>query len=172
MIRTSNMKLLAVFLVIFSLIGAACSDDKSIGEDIEAKKDGDGNAAIRDPKREKAEKEKAAATTAPPTTAAPVATTAKPATTTTVFTTHIKIQDDEQGEPFSPKDIIVRNGRTVVWTNVGVKNHAVKAEDGAFASQVLKPGQTYTWVANRPGKHLYGDPERPYAGQTASLTVQ
>jgi plastocyanin len=44
---------------------------------------------------------------------------------------------------FSPGSLTVSVGDTVTWHNADTLNHQVVANDGSFASSVLKPGQTY-----------------------------
>lgn len=164
-----NLRLLAVLFAAVTFLGAACGGEEELGSGVEINKEGgDGNAALRD-ERKKDEAEQPAATTAPPTTAAPTTTTRPPATTTTRPTSEIRIQDDQQGKPFDPPALVVRAGRLVRWTNSGSQARSVVADNGAFRSPMLAPGQSFEWIA-RPGQYNYHDGTRPYA--VAQISVQ
>jgi plastocyanin len=45
---------------------------------------------------------------------------------------------------FSPGSVTITVGDTVTWHNADTRDHQVVANDGSFASPVLKPGQTYS----------------------------
>ena len=168
-----NMKIVRIVAVamLLALVAAGCSDEKSKGGGVKIKDGEGGDAALRDDKRTTTTAAAATATT-PPTTAPKPTTTAKPApTTTAVPVSEVKIQDDEQGKPFEPRELTVRAGRVIVWTNVGNKPHSVIEEKGAFRSPVLQPGQQFKWTS-RAGNFTYSDGERPYAGQAGILRVQ
>ncbi len=156
------IRTLAVLLLL-SLVAGACGDDAEVGGGVDINKKGGNKAGIRD--GERTTSTEATATTTPPTTVAAKATTttAKAATVTTAKpVSEIKIQDDQQGNQFEPRQLVVRAGRTVRWVNVGNADRSVQADNGAFRSPVLKPGQTYEWVA-KAGKYNYTDGTRPYA---------
>ena len=56
---------------------------------------------------------------------------------------------------FSPADVVVRPGDTIVWTNKDIVAHTVTAKAGAFDSKVIPPGGTFKYVAKRKGEFLY-----------------
>lgn len=62
---------------------------------------------------------------------------------------------------FTPKTITVTAGDTVTWRNDGTKNHQVVANSGAFASPVLRPGQSYSFKFGGEGRHNYRDALNP-----------
>jgi plastocyanin len=62
---------------------------------------------------------------------------------------------------FTPKTITVTAGDTVTWRNDGTKNHQVVANSGAFASPVLRPGQSYSFRFGGEGRHNYRDALTP-----------
>jgi plastocyanin len=62
---------------------------------------------------------------------------------------------------FSPKSITVNQGDTVRWTNSDKVDHQIVANKGAFASGILKPGQSYSYTANTPGGFAYHDALHP-----------
>lgn len=61
------------------------------------------------------------------------------------------------GEGFTPAAITVSVGDSVTWHNADNANHQVVANDGSFASSVLKPGDTFTQTFNASGKTNYHD---------------
>lgn len=62
---------------------------------------------------------------------------------------------------FTPKTITVTAGDTVTWRNDGTKNHQVVANSGAFASPVLRPGQSFSFKFGGEGRHNYRDALNP-----------
>src|SRR5262249_26055503 len=61
------------------------------------------------------------------------------------------------GEGFTPSAVTVSVGDSVTWHNADNANHQVVANDGSFASPVLKPGDTFTQTFNASGKTAYHD---------------
>lgn len=155
-------------VVLLALVAGACGSDSETGGGVKVKRDGKkGDAALRD---DRTTTTAAAAATTTPTTAAKATTTTRPPTTTTAKpVSEIKIQDDQQGNQFEPRSLTVRAGRTVRWVNVGNSARSVEADNGAFRSPLLQPGQSYEWVA-KPGSYNYHDGTRPYA--VGVLSVQ
>jgi plastocyanin len=72
-------------------------------------------------------------------------------------TTAVKITDTA----FSPKNVTVAFGDTVKWTNDGKENHQLVADNGTFASAVLKPGATYSFTFKAAGTFNYHDALHP-----------
>lgn len=62
---------------------------------------------------------------------------------------------------FKPKNTSITAGDTVTWTNDGKANHQVVANTGAFASPVLKPGQSYSFKFTGAGTINYRDALNP-----------
>jgi plastocyanin len=62
---------------------------------------------------------------------------------------------------FTPKTVTVTAGDTVTWRNDGKQNHQVVASSGAFASPVLRPGQSYSFRFTGEGRHAYRDALKP-----------
>lgn len=62
---------------------------------------------------------------------------------------------------FTPKTITVTAGDTVTWRNDGTRNHQIVANSGAFASPVLRPGQSYSFKFGGEGRHNYRDALNP-----------
>lgn len=55
---------------------------------------------------------------------------------------------------FSPRDLTVGLGDTVVWHNVDIVRHDAVG-GSAFDSDELKPGEKYTWVPADTGRYRY-----------------
>ena len=58
---------------------------------------------------------------------------------------------------FVPKTVTVNSGDSVTWHNSDSRDHQVVANNGAFASPVLRAGQSYTFTFDRGGTHNYHD---------------
>lgn len=100
--------------------------------------------------------------TAPPTTAARVTATTRPVALT------ISIIKDAPF--FEPQDSSAYVGTNVVWVNRDAVPHSVVAQNGAFHSPNIPPGQSFTWVVAGSGTMTYTDAAtRPFA--TGTLTV-
>jgi plastocyanin len=56
---------------------------------------------------------------------------------------------------FQPASIEVPAGSTVTWTNAGAAPHTVTADDGAFDSGQLKPGESFSQTFTTPGTYTY-----------------
>jgi plastocyanin len=62
---------------------------------------------------------------------------------------------------FSPASVTIATGDAVKWTNRDTKNHQVVANNGSFASAVIKPGKSYTHTFNTAGTFRYHDALHP-----------
>lgn len=62
---------------------------------------------------------------------------------------------------FAPKNVTINQGDTVKWTNADKANHQIVANKGAFASGILRPGQTYSFTFNTSGGFAYHDALHP-----------
>ncbi len=56
---------------------------------------------------------------------------------------------------FQPKTITINAGDTVLWTNNGLVEHTVTADDSSFDSGLLSPGQTFSHTFDTPGTVPY-----------------
>lgn len=52
---------------------------------------------------------------------------------------------------FTPREITVKPGTTVVWTNDDQTPHTISAKDGSFASTGMDTGDTYQHTFTREG---------------------
>lgn len=71
---------------------------------------------------------------------------------------------------FTPKNLSVNQGDIVKWTNADNVNHQLVANNGAFASSILKPGNTYSFTFNAAGTFHYHDALKPTF--TGTVTVK
>jgi plastocyanin len=71
---------------------------------------------------------------------------------------------------FTPKTVTIDQGDTVKWTNDDKINHQLVANNGAFASAIIRPGQTYSFTFNTAGKVNYHDALHPTL--TGTITVK
>src|ERR671923_1923912 len=62
---------------------------------------------------------------------------------------------------FSPSSVRIDFGDTVKWTNADSTNHQVVADNGSFASPILKPSQTYSFTFKTAGRFPYHDAIKP-----------
>ena len=62
---------------------------------------------------------------------------------------------------FSPSSVRIDFGDTVKWTNTDSTNHQVVADNGSFASPILKPSQSYSFTFKAAGRFPYHDAIHP-----------
>jgi plastocyanin len=62
---------------------------------------------------------------------------------------------------FSPSSVRINFGDTVRWTNADTANHQIVADNGSFASPILKPKQTYSFAFKTAGRFPYHDAIKP-----------
>jgi plastocyanin len=70
---------------------------------------------------------------------------------------------------FSPANMTVAPGTTVTWVNNGQAPHTATANNGAFDSGTLQPGQSYSFTFKQPGTYAYHCAIHP--DMTATVTV-
>ena len=56
---------------------------------------------------------------------------------------------------FTPREITVKPGATVVWTNRDATPHTIKTKDGDFASTGMDTGDTYQHTFAKAGDYTY-----------------
>jgi len=56
---------------------------------------------------------------------------------------------------FSPKELKVKKGDTVLWTNADERDHTVTADDGSFKSGNIADGKSFKQKFDKPGKYKY-----------------
>lgn len=93
--------------------------------------------------------------------AAPVAPAALPPAPTLVPAPppgQVNIDTNAAGNPpglFNPPVLQAKVGNTITFINNDTVAHTATAENGAFNTDVLNPGQSKTWKAVKPGRYLY-----------------
>jgi plastocyanin len=71
---------------------------------------------------------------------------------------------------FTPQTVTINQGDTIKWTNADKVNHQLVANNGAFASAIIRPGLTYSFTFNTPGKINYHDALHP--ALTGTITIK
>ena len=61
------------------------------------------------------------------------------------------------GATYLPVRLTVRPGQKVTWINQDSAGHTATADSGAFNSDVLGPGQKYSWTPKKSGTYSYSD---------------
>jgi plastocyanin len=56
---------------------------------------------------------------------------------------------------FAPKELKVKAGSTVDWTNKDDTPHTVTSDDGAFSSPLMDTDQSFHYMFQKPGKFPY-----------------
>ena len=56
---------------------------------------------------------------------------------------------------YNPRELKVKKGDTVVWTNSDERDHTVTADDGSFKSLNLGDGDHFTQKFDKAGKYKY-----------------
>jgi len=62
---------------------------------------------------------------------------------------------------FSPRTVNIDFGDKITWQNDDSTNHQVVADNGSFASPIMKPKATYTFTFKTAGRYPYHDAIRP-----------
>jgi plastocyanin len=73
------------------------------------------------------------------------------------------------GASFSPADLTVKAGDTIVWVNKDLLAHTATAKNGTFNSKVIEPGKSWRFVAKAKGSFPYTCSFHPMNG---TLTVR
>jgi Cupredoxin-like domain len=95
-----------------------------------------------------------------PSSAAPAAPSPLPTPLPTPAPGHLDILPDPTGSSsgiYSPAAYTTRVGQKVTFTNLDTMDHTATADNGAFNTDVLAPGQSASWTPTRPGTYTYSD---------------
>jgi plastocyanin len=60
-----------------------------------------------------------------------------------------------EGMQFSPADVAVKAGDTIVWTNTDIVAHTVTSPTGAFDSNLIPPGGKWKFTVRKTGAFGY-----------------
>ena len=143
----NNSKFMVGFLTLLMIFAVACSSYQT-------------SAPAPTPPAPKQAPAPAPAQSAPQTTSQPAAPTS------TAKTVAVSIK----GFKFTPADLTVNVGDTVVWTNKDSAPHTVESSDGVLKSDELSTGDKYSWTAKKAGTHDYKCGIHP--SMHGSVTVQ
>jgi predicted ribosomally synthesized peptide with SipW-like signal peptide len=78
-----------------------------------------------------------------------------------------------RGFAFAPTTVRVRSGGSVTWVNCepeGTPAHTTTADQGAWGSPLLAPGEAYTFTFGNPGQFAYHCEPHPF--MTATIVVE
>ena len=81
----------------------------------------------------------------------------------------VLIQEDSTGQAFKERVVAVPVGGTVRFRNTTSAPRSVVADNGAFDSGPIAPGDVWIWTAQAPGTYNYTDGTRPYAVGTVDV---
>jgi plastocyanin len=79
-------------------------------------------------------------------------------------------QVDIRAGGFSPRTVTIATGDDIRWTNRDTVNHQVVSDTGAFASPILRPGQSYRFMFRASGTYRYRDALEPAERGTVRVT--
>ena len=65
------------------------------------------------------------------------------------------------GRGFSPKTAGITADDSIIWKNTDTKNHQIVSTRGSFASPVIAPGKSFTFVFGEAGTYDYRDALNP-----------
>jgi plastocyanin len=88
------------------------------------------------------------------------APTVLPTPVSTPQPNHVDIVADPSsgtGGLFVPTTLTVQVGHAVTFVNDDTSSHGVLADNGAFNSGVLTPGETFTWTPKKTGRYEFSD---------------
>ncbi|MEZ4506523.1 MAG: plastocyanin/azurin family copper-binding protein [Thermomicrobiales bacterium] len=75
---------------------------------------------------------------------------------------------------FTPPEIDIEAGTTVIWENRDVVSHTVthkaKVEDQLFASPYIEPGKSFSFTFDKPGTYPVFCIPHPFMSQTVVVT--
>ena len=74
---------------------------------------------------------------------------------------------------FAPKQVTVKVGATVTWTNQDTVQHSVKSDDGSAdgpSSELLAKGQSYSFSFKKAGVYNYHCGPHPFMKGTVTVT--
>ena len=69
------------------------------------------------------------------------------------------------GARFSPAELAVKTGDTVIWVNKDILAHTATSTSGGFDSKVIQPGKTWKYVARKKGDFAYTCAFHPMNGR-------
>jgi plastocyanin len=69
------------------------------------------------------------------------------------------------GSQFSPADLTVRSGDSIVWVNKDILAHTATSTSAGFDSKVIAPGKSWKYVAKKKGHFAYTCSFHPMNGR-------
>ncbi|MCK9595968.1 plastocyanin/azurin family copper-binding protein [Candidatus Pacearchaeota archaeon] len=75
------------------------------------------------------------------------------------------------GFSFNPKELIIKTGETVIWTNQDLVSHTITSDSGnELASEKFSRGETYSHTFNTAGTYTYHC--APHPGMEGTIIVE
>jgi plastocyanin len=105
-----------------------------------------------------------------PTNTPTTAPTATPTTASTSTPTGNGTSVTIMSFAFSPASLTVKTGTKVTWTNKDAVTHTVTADQGAFNSGLLSPGNSFSFTFTQAGTYSYHC--NIHHSMTATIIVQ
>ena len=72
---------------------------------------------------------------------------------------------------FMPAEVTIAAGDFVTWKNSGTLAHSATADDGAFDSGLLQPGDSLNVTLSNPGTYAYHCTPHPWMKGTITVTA-
>lgn len=72
---------------------------------------------------------------------------------------HINVVPHPGEDPvavYNPAAFTAHVGEKITWVNTDSRPHTAVADNGAFQSPILSPGQKFSWTPKKPGTYQYG----------------
>lgn len=69
------------------------------------------------------------------------------------------------GAQFTPADLTVKTGDTIVWVNKDILAHTATSQAGGFDSKTIQPGKSWKYVAKNKGEFPYTCSFHPMNGR-------
>src|SRR4051812_6162256 len=67
----------------------------------------------------------------------------------------IKLTEEPGDYGYDQINLRIAPGDSVIWLNTGLESHTVTADNGAFDSQEIDPGESWAFMFSEPGRYTY-----------------
>jgi len=67
----------------------------------------------------------------------------------------IKLTEEPGDYGYDQVNLGIAPGDSVIWLNTGLESHTVTADNGAFDSQEIDPGESWKFTFSEPGRYTY-----------------
>jgi plastocyanin len=94
----------------------------------------------------------------------------EPAASIPENSTVVKIVANAGSSSFGPNPVEVKAGETVTWINDDAGTHTVTSEDGAFESELMGKGESFSFAFDEAGEYQYFCAPHPSMVGTVTVT--